>query len=181
MFCLRPREPVVPAGLCAQRVCRSCSEPVLLGVVYGRQPGISSADLLLWAWVARGWLIPGSGPELHGAGLSAALGLSPAWLVFQLLWSLFILGRPVCGLGPVRQAASVCSWCAPTSGFRCGHPAAISGVGGQLGFQLWAPSPLIWVRATRLQVCGGAVYPRFTIQGLRGEGRQRQRLLQRVL
>ena len=61
------------------------------------------------------------------------------------------------------------------------HPPVVSGVGGQLGFQLWAPSPLIWVRATRLQVSAGAVYCVFTVQGRRGEGRQRLWLLQRVL
>ena len=61
------------------------------------------------------------------------------------------------------------------------HPPKVSGVGGQLGFQVWAPSPLIWVRATRLQVRAGAAYLVFTVQGLRGEGRQRPQLLRRVL
>ena len=41
--------------------------------------------------------------------------------------------------------------------------AEVSGVGGQLWFQLWVPSPLIWVRPTRLQVSPGAGYPEFTI------------------
>ena len=68
-----------------------------------------------------------------------------------------------------------------TQGFRCGRPAGVSGVGGQLGFQVWAPSLIIWVRATRLQVKTGAAYPEFTVQGLRGEGRQRPGLLRRVL
>ena len=77
-------------------------------------------------------------------------------------------------------AASLCSWCAPTRGLRCGRPAGVSGVGGQLGFQLWAPSPLIWVHTTRLQVRAGAGYPTFTVQGLRLEGRQRPRLPWRV-
>ena len=54
-------------------------------------------------------------------------------------------------------------------------------MGGQLGFQVWAPSLIIWVRATRLQVKTGAAYPEFTVQGLRGEGCQRPRLLGRVL
>ena len=35
-------------------------------------------------------------------------------------------------------------------------------------FQLWAPSPLIWEHATRLQVSTGPAYPVFTVQGLRG-------------
>ena len=38
VFCLPPREPVGPAGLCAQGLGRSCSEPVLLGVVALGQP-----------------------------------------------------------------------------------------------------------------------------------------------
>ena len=35
---------------------------------------------------------------------------------------------------------------ASTSGV---HPSEVSGVGNQLGFQLWAPSPLILVHASR--------------------------------
>ena len=52
-----------------------------------------------------------------------------------------VLGSEVLGLW-VEQLVS-----APTDlgGFRCGVPAGVLGVGGQLGFQLWAPSPLIWV------------------------------------
>ena len=52
------------------------------------------------------------------------------------------------------------------------HPPEVSGVGappgvgGQLGFQLWVPSPLIWVCAPGLQVSAGAAYPVFTVQGL---------------
>ena len=61
------------------------------------------------------------------------------------------------------------------------HPPEVLGVGAQPGFQLWVPSPLIWVRAIWLQVRAGAAYPTFTVQGLRAEGRQRPRLLQRVL
>ena len=33
--------------------------------------------------------------------------------------------------GPVGGAASLCSWCAPTGGYRCGRPARVSGVGPQ--------------------------------------------------
>ena len=54
-------------------------------------------------------------------------------------------------------------------------------MGGQLGFQVWAPTLLIWVQTTGLQVSAKAACPAFTVQGLRGEGRQRPRLLQRVL
>ena len=61
------------------------------------------------------------------------------------------------------------------------HPPEVSGVGAPPGFQVWAPSLLIWVCATGLQVNAGAAYPEFTVQGLRGEGCQRQWLLQRVL
>ena len=57
------------------------------------------------------------------------------------------------------------------------HPPEVSGVGGQLGFQLWAPSPLIWVRASRDSGEHGATYPEFIVQGLSGEGHQRLRLL----
>ena len=61
------------------------------------------------------------------------------------------------------------------------HPSEVSSVGTLLGFQVCAPTPLIWVRATGLQVSAGAAYPVFTVQGLKGEGRQRTRLLLRVL
>ena len=61
------------------------------------------------------------------------------------------------------------------------HPPEVSGVGALPGFQVWAPSPLIWVRTTGLQVSAGAAYPAFTVQELRGEGRQRLGLLWRVL
>ena len=71
----------------------------------------------------------------------------------------------------VRQLAS-----APSA-----HPPKVSGVGGQPGFPVWALTPLIWVRATWLQVRAGAAYPVFTVQGLRGEGHQRLWLLWRVL
>ena len=89
-----------------------------------------------------------SGPEWFGVGGSAALGLSHA------------AGRSdALGLC-VGQLAS-----APSA-----HPPEVSGVGGQLGFQVWAPSPLIWVRTTGLQESAGAAYPMFTVQGLRGGG-----------
>ena len=43
--------------------------------------------------------------------------------------------------GPVVGAASLCSGCAPTQGFKCGHPTGVSGVGPQsanLGAGNWA-------------------------------------------
>ena len=53
-------------------------------------------------------------------------------------------------------AASLSSRCTPTRGFSCGRPAGVSGVGSQPGFQVWATTPLIWVRATGLQVSARA-------------------------
>ena len=61
------------------------------------------------------------------------------------------------------------------------HPPEVLGVGALPGFQVWVPSPLIWVHVTRLQVSTGAAYPSFTVQGFREEGRQRPPLLRRVL
>ena len=46
---------------------------------------------------------------------------------------------------------------------------------------MWAPSLVIWVHITGLQVSSGVAYPSFTVQGLRGEGCQRLGLLRRVL
>ena len=54
-------------------------------------------------------------------------------------------------------------------------------MGALLVFQVWAPSPLIWVCAPGVQVSAGADYPEFTVQGLRGEWFQRLWLLWRVL
>ena len=48
-------------------------------------------------------------------------------------------------------------------------------------FQLWAPSPLIWVRANWVSGESWGCFSEFTVQGLRGEWHQKQRLLQRVL
>ena len=76
-----------------------------------------------------------------------------------------------------RSATLGCAWDSQPLLPVCTHPrfqvwAPCRGLrlGGQLGFQLWAPSPLIWVRATGIQVSAGAAYPVFTVQGLRGEG-----------
>ena len=103
---------------------------------------------------------------------TAALGLSCGQLAdpTALGLSQLALGSPVLGLW-VGQLAS-----APDA-----HPPEVSGVGALPGFQVWAPSPLICVRTTGLQVSARAVYGAFTIQGLRGDGRQSLWLLQRVL
>ena len=87
-FCLPPREPVGPVGLCVQGLGRSCSELVLLGVVARRQPGRSSAaDLLLWGWVKRGRWVPRLGPESCVASVSPTLGLGSTWPVIPQLWA----------------------------------------------------------------------------------------------
>ena len=54
-------------------------------------------------------------------------------------------------------------------------------VRAHLGFQLWAPSPLIWVRASRASGVGWGCFSVFTGREQRGEGLQRLRLLGRVL
>ena len=61
------------------------------------------------------------------------------------------------------------------------YPPEVSGAGAPLGFQVLAPSPLICVHATGLQVSAGAAYPAFTVQGWNGVGCQRLQLLPRVL
>ena len=48
-------------------------------------------------------------------------------------------------------------------------------------FQLWGPCLLIWVCARRASGERWGCFSEFTVQGLRGEGRQRPGLLQRVL
>ena len=100
--------------------------------------------------MARGWLVPSSGPESWGPADPAALGLSCV-----------ALGSAVLGLW-VGQLASASE----------AHPPEV---------QVWAPSPLMWMHATELQVSAGAAYPGFTVQGLSGDGHQSPGLLQRVL
>ena len=48
-------------------------------------------------------------------------------------------------------------------------------------FQLWAPSPLIWVLASWASGERWGCFSVFTVPGLSGEGRQRPGLMQRVL
>ena len=98
------------------------------------------------------------------------------------------------------QAAGRLSGRPPTRGFRCGpqatdwgmHPLAHFGSGAQAAgllirartyqvFQVWAPSPLIWVRASRASGERWGCFSSFTVQGLRNEGLQGPGLLWRVL
>ena len=106
------------------------------------------------------------GPGLCEAGWSPALGLSRAGQGGR--FGPESHGPWVCCFGPVGGAASLISWCAPTRS---------SGVGARPGFLVWASTWLIWVWATGLEVSARAACPMFTIQGLRGEGRQRPWLL----
>ena len=50
------------------------------------------------------------------------------------------------------------------------HPSEVSSVGTLLGFQVCAPTPLIWVRATGLQVSAQASFPRVHSPGTEGGG-----------
>ena len=54
-------------------------------------------------------------------------------------------------------------------------------VHAHLRFQVWAPSPLIRVHASMASGERWGCFSVFTVQGLRGEGRQRPWLLRRVL
>ena len=125
----------------------------------------------------RGWLVPSSGPESLAAD-PAALGLSRAGLG---------QGAPALGLSLVRPAnpaalglspaalgsAALCLWMGPLASAPCAHPPGVSCVGphsANLGARIGASGE-----------SAGAASPKFTIQGLRGEGRQRLLLLCRVL
>ena len=54
-------------------------------------------------------------------------------------------------------------------------------MGAPPGFQVWAPSPLIWVCASRASGERWGCFSSFTVQGLRSEGLQGPGLLWRVL
>ena len=75
------------------------------------------------------------------------------------------------GLSCVQRAglAALGLWVGQLASAPGAHPPEVSGVGALPGFQVWAPSLLIWVQATGLQVSAGAAYPEFTVQELRGE------------
>ena len=130
MFCLCPRELVGPAGLCAQVLSRRCR---------------------CGPWQAARLLISQS--SSFGLGLAqpadpAALGLSLWGMQGRFGTEHAALGTAVLSLW-VEQLAS-----APDA-----LPPEVSGVGAPPGFPVWAPSLLICVHATRLQVRPGAVHP----------------------
>ena len=68
------------------------------------------------------------------------------------------------GLGRTASRSAALALCVEQVASAPGvNPPEVSGVGGQLGFQLWAPSPPIWVRAARIQVNAGVGYPVFKV------------------
>ena len=110
--------------------------------------GSQAVDQLIWCF----------GPGSHTTGWSAAPGLSCK-----------ALGSTTLGLW-VGKLASAPSVHPVTQGFRCGRPAGVSGVGGQLGFQLLAPSLLIWVRASRASGESWGCLSRIPSPGAEGGG-----------
>ena len=111
------------------------------------------------------------GPGSSAAGWSPALGLS-----------LQLADPAALGLSPTALgSAALVLLVGQLASAPGAHLPEVSGVGAPLGFQVWAPTPLIWLCSMGLQVIAGAAGPAFTFQGLRGEGRQRPWLLQRVL
>ena len=195
VFCLCPRQLVGPAGLCVQVLVRRCR----CGPWQAIRQVISQSSSFLLGSRARGFVL---GTQAAGGSSHFRLGTLASGLVLgtcaaSWLWAwearsrrsscpgLESLGqarRPdtesrntgVRGFGPVGGAASLCSRCSPTRGFRCGCPSRVSCVGPQF-------ANLICVRATRPQVRAGTAYPVLAVQGRRGEGRQGLRLLPRVL
>ena len=143
-------------------------------MVTSRQPGSSSADPQLWAGVLQ----LADPPLWAGAGGSQPLILVRTYPKFQVWATSrgFSCGHPdhlwrcahtqVLSVCAPRQPGRL-SGCAPTRGVRCGpqatdwgmHPLGHFGSGTQAarplirvcahpGFQLWAPSLLIWVRTS---------------------------------
>ena len=80
---------------------------------------------------------------------------------------------------PVLGSAAFGLWVRQLVSAPGAHPPKVSGVGALQGFQVWAPSPLIWVPVSRALGEHWGCFSAFTVQGLRGEGRQRLRLLPR--
>ena len=129
------------------------------------------------------------------------------WLRIPCFGSVCGGSQPLIRLRAHRGAFCLCSQAAwhlsgrpPTRGFRCGPQATDWGTGplGHFGsgaqaaglhiracthleFQLWDPSPLILVRASRASGQSWGCFSAFTVQGLRGAAHQRSRLLLRVL
>ena len=121
------------------------------------------------------------------------------WLLIPSFGSVHPGSQPLIQLRPhpgtfclCTQAAGRLSGRVPTVGFRCGPQATGWGTGplghfgsgaqaagpligahAHLEFQLWAPSPLIWVRTSRASGELRGCFSMFTIQEQRGEGRLR--------
>ena len=110
MFCLCPREPVGPAGLCVQVLGRRCR---------------------CGPWQAARPL----------TGQSSRFGLESLGRAGPL-WD-WVMRHSVRCFGPVGGAASLCSRCSPTWGFRCGRPSGVSCVGPQFA-NLRAQPGLTW-------------------------------------
>ena len=87
-------------------------------MVPGRQPVGLSEDLLFWALVASGWLVPSSGPESRSRPI-------------QRLWA---------GVGGASGSAPLGLWVRQLPSASGGHPPEVSGLGALPGFQLWAAS-----------------------------------------
>ena len=92
-------------------------------------------------------------------GLGGAQPADPGALGLSVSGGWGCIGTEICGTGVhcfepvVEQLAS-----APDA-----VPPEVSGVVAPPGFHVWAPSSLICVRATGLQVSSGAAYPAFTV------------------
>ena len=151
----------------------------------------------LWAWV--GWRSPALG---LCAGVRQPLIRLRTHPRFQVWAPAGILGvcvpQVLFGCAP-RQPGRL-SGHVPTLCFRCGPQTTDWGMsplghfwsGAQAAgllirvranpqFLLWAPSPLIWVHASRASGERWGCFSAFTVQGLREEGCQRPRWLWRVL
>ena len=110
---------------CLQAARSLISQSVALGLgrVWPVAPpalGLSCTGLFclqLWAYVACGRWVCRCGPE-SGRPHVCCFGTESR-------------GRLVHHLRPVSGAASLCSRCTPTQGFRCGRPAGVSVLGPQ--------------------------------------------------
>ena len=149
--------------------CAQPARPAALGL-----SRVGQAGLQLWDPVAHDQSFCYLWPE------SVERPAGPAPLDFVVLgWSFCCFGPELRASGRsaalglcVGHVASAPGVHPPTRGFRCGLPAGVSVVGP---------------KSADLGVCNRAsgehrsCFSAFTVQGLRGEGRQRPRLLPRVL
>ena len=100
----------------------------------------------------------------------------------RLLASVSRVGGAALGLSHAALRSTVLGlWVEQLASAPDAHPPEVSGVGAPQGFRVWAPSSLICVHATGLQMSAWAAYPAFTVQWQSGEGLQGPRLLPRVL